>query len=90
MAGTVVRSVLGPGVHVAAGAVVEDSVVFAHTRIEAGAHVSSAIVDAHVRIGKGSRVGHLAGQRPRDEDVTLVAKGTRLRAGSIRVPDGRR
>ena len=55
VAGRVERSVLGPGVHVAAGARVTDAVVFADCVIEQGAVVSRAIVDKHSRIGERAR-----------------------------------
>lgn len=55
--GTVRRSILFPGVHVAAGAVVEDSIVMHDTRVLEGAQVARAIVDKAVRIGEGALVG---------------------------------
>lgn len=79
--GTVRGSVLGPGVTVAPGAVVEDSVIFARSRIGADAHVRTAIVDAHVRVGRGAVVGTRADGPGalKDEQVTLVGKGRRVR-----------
>ncbi len=56
--GIVERSVLSPGVFVAEGAVVRDSVIFNDTRIEAGAVVDRCIVDKQVTIGPGAMVGH--------------------------------
>ncbi|WP_446008117.1 glucose-1-phosphate adenylyltransferase family protein [Candidatus Electrothrix sp.] len=56
--GTVVNSVLSPGVIVRKGAVVRDSVIFEDAIIEAGAEVDLAVCDKRVRIGKGARVGY--------------------------------
>ncbi|HEY0792450.1 MAG TPA: glucose-1-phosphate adenylyltransferase family protein [Chthoniobacterales bacterium] len=55
--GRVERSVLGPGVRVAEGATVRDSIVFHEAHIEAGAEVRHAIVDEKARLGAGARVG---------------------------------
>jgi glucose-1-phosphate adenylyltransferase len=55
--GRVERSVLGPGVVVAAGAVVRDSVVFPDTVVGAGATVDWAVVDERCRIREGARIG---------------------------------
>ena len=55
--GRVTRSILFPGVHVAAGAEVVDSVVMADAVIEPGARVDRAILDKYVRVGEGARVG---------------------------------
>jgi glucose-1-phosphate adenylyltransferase len=57
IAGTVERSVLFPGVRVAAGARVRDSIVMQDTRIEHGAALDRAIVDKEVSIGAGARLG---------------------------------
>ena len=82
VAGTVERSVLGPGTIVEAGAVVRDSVVFEGAGILTGATVERAIVDAGVVVGAGAAVGEAG------EEITLVgtcaeiAPETRVRAGA--------
>lgn len=53
--GDVRRSVLGPGVTVAAGASVTDSVIFAGARIETGAAVSWSILDTGVVVNPTPR-----------------------------------
>ena len=88
--GRVVRSVLGPGAVVAAGAVVEDSVLFEDVVVEAGAQVRTCIVDDGVVIGRGAVVGAAApSKRPRDEDITLVGRGSTV-ARRATVPAGSR
>jgi glucose-1-phosphate adenylyltransferase len=57
VAGTVERSVLFPGVTVAAGALVRDSIVMHDTVISRAAVLDRAIVDKQVRIGDGARLG---------------------------------
>jgi glucose-1-phosphate adenylyltransferase len=55
--GIVERSILSPGVYVAEGAIVRDSVILNDTIIEAGAVVDRSIVDKDVHICAGARVG---------------------------------
>jgi glucose-1-phosphate adenylyltransferase len=55
--GTVVNSVLSPGVRVAVGAVVRDSIVMFDSVIRSGAVVDRAILDKEVVVGQGAVVG---------------------------------
>jgi len=55
--GTVVNSVLSPGVWVKKGAVVTNSVVFEDCVLEEQAKVDLAILDKRVHVGKGAVVG---------------------------------
>ena len=55
--GTVVNSVLSPGVRVEVGAVVRDSIVMFDTVIRSGAVVDRAILDKEVVVGPGAIVG---------------------------------
>ena len=91
--GRVERSVLGPGVVVAAGAVVRDSVVFPDTVVEAGATVDWAVVDERCRIGEGARVGAAADADPDgpvDPDlVSVVGRETSVPAGATLEPGSR-
>lgn len=59
--GSVVRSVLSPGVVVEQGAVVEDSVVLNEAVIRSGARVERAIVDLHAEVPGDARVVGSAG-----------------------------
>jgi len=79
VAGTVRRSVLGPGVVVEAGAVVSDSIVLADTTIAAGAKVSWSILDSGVHVGERARLGgRPAGDLPTDDELSLVGKDARI------------
>jgi glucose-1-phosphate adenylyltransferase len=55
--GVVERSVISPGVYIAEGAVVRDSIILNDTAVEAGAVVDRCIIDKRVHIGAGARVG---------------------------------
>ncbi len=85
--GTVRHSILFPGVHVAPGAVVEDSIVMHDARILPGARLSKAIVDKGVRIGERALVGtgtEIANREfPRDlgSGLCVVGKGSEIPAG---------
>ncbi|MDO5626878.1 MAG: sugar phosphate nucleotidyltransferase [Mobilicoccus sp.] len=82
VAGRVVRSVLGPGVRVEAGAEVVDSVVFEDVTIRRGAFVGTAIVDHRVEVERGARLGVETGERlPVDEEISLVGRDSVIGAG---------
>lgn len=55
--GTVINSVLSPGVRVERGAVVRDSVIMNDTIIRAGASVSCCILDKEIEVGANARLG---------------------------------
>jgi glucose-1-phosphate adenylyltransferase len=74
--GTVLNSVLSPGVRVSEGAVVRDSVILLDSEIGAGAVVDTTIIDKFVRVGAGAVVG--AGE---DRDVANVDEPDRLATG---------
>ena len=56
--GTVINSVLSPGVRVRKGAVVSNAVLFADSVIEENAVVDLAILDKRVWVGAGAVIGH--------------------------------
>ncbi|HEY7333208.1 MAG TPA: sugar phosphate nucleotidyltransferase [Candidatus Limnocylindria bacterium] len=72
--GSVHHSILSPGVRVAAGAQVRDSIVMFDTEIGEGAVVDRAIIDKECRIGAGAVIGEGDDLRPnRDEPERLYA-----------------
>lgn len=86
--GTVVRSIISPGVYVAPGAVVRDSIIMTDAVIEAGAEVDRAILDKRVRVGAGAKLGWGDDSTPnRDQPnrlntgLTVVGKGAVIPAG---------
>jgi glucose-1-phosphate adenylyltransferase len=81
VSGTVVGSVLGPGVVVEKGAEVHDSVVMEDCVIRAGAVVRTTVLDERCEVGERARVGGEPARRlARDEDVVLVGRDSRIRA----------
>ena len=83
VAGEVVRSVLGPGVVVEAGARVEDCVLFEDVRVERGAEVRTAVLDERCLVGRDAVVGAApSGRVARDEDVVLAGLGCEIGRGA--------
>jgi len=87
--GTVINSVLSPGVQVCKGAVVRDSVIFEDCVVEDRAVVDLSICDKRVRIGTGAIVGQGRDLKHANHDfpkhlytgITLIGKKARLPAG---------
>ncbi len=77
--GTVKNSVIGPGVKVMAGAVVEDCVLMSDLVIEADAKVTYAIIDSGVTVGAGAVVG---ADRATGAEITVVGEGVQIKAGA--------
>lgn len=84
--GRVEHSVLSPGVRVAPGAVVRDSIVMNDTQIRDGAVLDRVIVDKDVVIGAGTRLGdgddfttpNVAEPDKINTGITVVGKGARI------------
>ena len=90
VAGTVIDSVLGPGVVVEAGALVEDCVIFGDVRIERGARVNTSIVDERCTIGRDAVVGAMSSNRvARDEEIVLMGRDSTV-GDDVGVPAGSR
>ncbi len=90
VAGTVVDSVLGPGVVVEAGALVEDCVIFGDVRIERGARVNTSIVDVRCAIGRDAVVGAMSSNRmARNEEIVLMGRDSTV-GNDVGVPAGSR
>ncbi len=87
--GTVIHSVLSPGVYVSPGAVVRDSVVMNDTWIGPGAVLDRVIIDKKVVVGAGARVGFgddltVPNRKQPDKlncGVTVVGKAAHIPAG---------
>ena len=88
ISGRVVRSVLGPGVTVEAGAQVIDSVLFEDVTVRRDAFVGTAIVDHLVEFGAGSRVGVETGTRlPEPDAISIVGRQSTI-APRVQLPAG--
>jgi glucose-1-phosphate adenylyltransferase len=86
--GIVERSVLSPGVYVAEGAVVRDSVILNDTLIEPGATVERCIIDKYVTIGEGAKVGDGDDNTPNKELPEAINTGLTLVGKNGAVPAG--
>lgn len=87
--GTVINSVLSPGVQVKKGAVIRDSVLFEDCVVEEGAVVDLCICDKRVRVGAGTIAGHGENMQQANREfpkhlytgITLIGKGAQLTPG---------
>jgi len=86
--GIVERSVLSPGVRVAPGAIVRDSVIMNDTVINANAKIERAIVDKEVWVGEGAEIGYGVDNVPNrrhperlNTGLTVIGKRARIPAG---------
>jgi len=87
--GTVVNSVLAPGVVVAKGAVVNDSILFADCVVGSGASVDLAIFDKRVHVGSGAVIGAGSNhQIPNRQHPTHLYTGITLIGKEAMVPAG--
>lgn len=81
--GTVINSVLAPGVIVEEGAVVKDSIIFTDCTIKKKSIVDLAILDKRVIVGADSHIGHGSGHKTANikapshlySGISLVGKG---------------
>jgi len=79
--GTVVNSVLSPGVRVERGALVSNSVIMNDTVIRSGALVDKCVLDKEIEVGAGAQVGIGDDMTPNqlepaniDTGITIVGK----------------
>ncbi len=86
--GTVVRSVIGPGVHVAQGAIVRDSILMNDASIGEGAVLDRVVIDKRVMIGHQACVGEGEDKTPNQRapqrlntGLTVIGKRSRIPAG---------
>ncbi len=91
--GTVINSILSPGVKVAAGAVVSDSIIMHDCVIGEGAHLEYVISDRDTVIGNGCHIGSIpenyinATTTSDRHPLALIGKGAQL-GKDITIPAG--
>jgi glucose-1-phosphate adenylyltransferase len=89
--GTVVNSVLSPGVRVDVGAVVRDSIVMFDSVIGSGAVVDRAILDKEVVVGQGAIIGDGPDfDTPNRDEPTRLTTGITVVGKQAVVPRGAR
>ena len=86
--GIVERSVLSPGVRVAPGAIVRDSVVMNDTVINANAKVERAIIDKEVWIGEGAEIGYGVDNVPNRRHPDRLNTGLSVVGKRAHIPNG--
>ena len=88
--GYVDHSVLSPGVHIEAGAVIKDSIVFNDVFVERGAIIDRCIIDKEVRIGHGSQLGWGDDYSPNHHEPKNLVGGFTLVGKRSLLPPGLR
>jgi glucose-1-phosphate adenylyltransferase len=86
--GNVVRSIVAPGVVIAEGAVVRDSILLTDTIVEAGAVVDHCILDKETVVGVGALVGVGEDNTPNQAAPEWLSTGLTLVGRRARVPAG--
>lgn len=89
--GTVINSVLAPGVVIETGAVIKDSILFSDCLIGDGTLIDLAILDKNVQVGSGAVIGkgtnrHIPNQKEPTHlytGITLIGKGAVVPAGQV-------
>lgn len=86
--GSVARSVLSPGVSVAPGAIVRDSIILGDAEIGPDAVVDRCIIDEGVKIGAGSLVGDGEDNTPNQQAPERLNTGLSLVGVGACIPAG--
>lgn len=86
--GTVINSVLSPGVRVERGAVVRDSVIMNDTTIREGAVVDRCVMDKDIVIGAGTQIGVGDDNTPNQLEPDKLYTGITIVGKRAQVPDG--
>jgi glucose-1-phosphate adenylyltransferase len=89
ISGTVLNSVLSPGVVVEAGAEVRDSIIMTDSVVRAGARVDCCILDKQIEVGDDAVLGYGEDRTPNrvepgnlNTGITIVGKGARIPPGA--------
>ncbi len=86
--GTVINSVLSPGVVVEPGAEVRDSIVMTDTVIESGAIVDRCILDKQIVVGRDSVLGYGDDMTPNRDEAQNINSGITIVGKSAQIPGG--
>jgi glucose-1-phosphate adenylyltransferase len=88
--GLVERSILSPGVQVATGAIVRDSIIMDDTEIGEGSVVDHAILDKEVVIEAGCRIGFGNNNRVNRDNPKILSSGLTIIGKRAVIPSGYR
>jgi glucose-1-phosphate adenylyltransferase len=86
--GTVVNSVLSPGVCIEPGAVVRDSVIMNDVVVRSGAVVDRCVLDKEIEIGADARVGVGDDSTPNQLEPANLNTGITIVGKRARIPSG--
>ena len=88
--GTVVNSVLSPGVIVEPGADVRNSIIMTDTVVQSGARVDRCILDKQIVVGRDAEVGYGTDETPNRNEPGNLNSGITIVGKSARIPGGTR
>ncbi len=90
VSGTVVNSVLSPGVCVERGAVIRDSVIMNDTIVRAGARIDRCVLDKEIEVGTETQLGVGDDNTPNEREphnlntgITIVGKRAVIPPGAV-------
>lgn len=86
--GSVINSVLSPGVVIEPGAEVRDSIIMTDTVVEAGAVVDRCILDKQIVVGRDSILGYGDDMTPNRDEAQNIESGITIVGKSARIPAG--
>jgi glucose-1-phosphate adenylyltransferase len=86
--GTVINSVLSPGVRVEKGAVVRDSVIMNDTIIHAGASVNCCVLDKEIEVGANAQLGAGKDDTPNKLEPANLNTGITIAGKRAHIPAG--
>jgi len=85
--GTVINSILSPGVYVGKGAIVKDSVIFSNTKIGENTQIEKSIIDKKVKIGSNVIIGYGNTYTRNIEKPDLLYSGINIIAKRAIIPN---
>lgn len=86
--GAVIRSIIGPGVHIGPGAIVRDSIIMNDCVIAPQAEIDRAIIDKNVVVGAGAQVGVGEDNTANVELPDILNTGLTLLGKHTTIPEG--
>ncbi len=88
ISGSVINSVLSPGVCVEKGAVVRNSVIMNDTVIRAGAMVNCCVLDKEIEVGENAQLGCGKDDTPNRLEPSKIYSGITIVGKRARIPAG--
>lgn len=86
--GTVINSILSPGVYVGKNTIIKDSVIFNFSHIGDNVEIDRAIIDKKVTIGDNVKIGFSDDYTANLEKPELLSSGVNIFAKHAKVPAG--